>query len=81
MGEKPCKGLTDLNKANDYHLTLSLALLKALVENDVLSQKEVNRFVREAAKEVASLKLTLMAKAEEKSSVGEFVKAVNFAKA
>jgi hypothetical protein len=81
MTGKPCKSLFDLNKANDYHLALCLALMKALVEKNVLSQKEMNHFIKDAAKEVASLKFTLMQRDESKAELEDFVKAVEFGKA
>jgi hypothetical protein len=81
MDNKPCKGLLDLNKANDWQLSLALAIMKALVGEGVLSQETVNKYIMEAVKEVTAIKMTIDTKPLEKTTLQSFVKASSYHRA
>ena len=59
MTNQPCKGLLDLNRANDWHLALCLALHKVLVAKGVITEEEMKNFLQEAAQEVVKQKIKL----------------------
>ena len=59
MTNHPCKGLNDLNRANDWHLALCLALHKVLVAKGVINEEEMKNFLQEAAQEVVKQKIKL----------------------
>jgi hypothetical protein len=54
-----CKALLDLNRANDWHLALCLALHKVLVAKGVITEEEMKNFLQEAAQEVVKQKIKL----------------------
>ena len=59
MTNHPCKGLLDLNRANDWHLALCLALHKVIVAKGIITEKEMKNFLLEAVQEVAMQKFKL----------------------
>lgn len=75
---KPCKGLLDLNKANDWHLILGLSILKVLTDKKIITQEEVQAMITEATKDVIAAKFNLMQliNAEpDKTTPSSFIKA------
>jgi hypothetical protein len=59
MGE-PCKGLLDLNRANDWHLCLCLTLLKTLVGEGLVEEHKITEYMKQAIKEVTETKMKLV---------------------
>ena len=59
MNNYPCKGLLDLNRANDWHLALCLALHNVLVAKGLITEEEMKNFLQEAAQEVVKQKIKL----------------------
>jgi len=59
LNNYPCKGLLDLNRANDWHLALCLALHNVLVAKGLITEEEMKNFLQEAAQEVVKQKIKL----------------------
>jgi hypothetical protein len=51
--------LLDLNRANDWHLALCLALHNVLVAKGLITEEEMKNFLQEAAQEVVKQKIKL----------------------
>lgn len=62
--EKIWQAIQGLHRANDWHLTLCLAIIEALKKEGVLSDEDVNNYIKDAAKEVAKRKFELQAQME-----------------
>ncbi|UCF90980.1 MAG: hypothetical protein JSW39_22265 [Desulfobacterales bacterium] len=68
LNSQPCKGLLDLNRANDWHLALCLALHNVLVAKGIVTEKEMQNFLQEAAKVVVVQKMKLASASQDDSA-------------
>jgi hypothetical protein len=62
--EKIWQAIAGLHKANDWHLTLCLALVEALKEKGILSDEKVQNCIKDAAREVAKAKFKIQVQIE-----------------